>query len=116
MKKYIALYIANLDEIATMMRDSTPEESNKGMKMWDMWNEAHKDVIVDIGTPLGKTKTVKKDGITDTKNGNVGYTIVRADSLAAAAKIFEGHPHFDYTSIPSAHIDVMECMDMGSMK
>jgi hypothetical protein len=116
MKKYMALYIADLGEIATMMKNSTPEESKKGMDMWDTWTEAHKDVIVDKGTPLGKTKTVSKDGTTDTKNGNVGYTIVSADSLDAAAKIFEGHPHFNFASIPSARIDIMECVDMASMK
>lgn len=116
MKKYIALYIADLQEVATMMKDSSTEESKKGMEVWNAWNDAHKDVIVDLGTALGKTKTVTKDGTTDTKNGNLGYTIVQADSLDSAAKIFEGHPHVtmkpNVNKMPSSRIDVMECIDM----
>lgn len=116
MKKYMAVYIADPEELASMMKDSTLEESKKGMGVWDAWNEAHKDLMVDVGAPLGKTKTVTKDGITDTKNANVGYTIVQADSLVAAAKIFEKHPHVNMmpniNKMPSSRIDVMECVDM----
>lgn len=116
MKKYMALYIADTEELASMMKDSSQEESKKGMEMWNTWVEEHKDVLVDEGTPLGKTKTVTKDGTIDTKNGNLGYTIVHADSLDAAAKIFEGHPHVtmmpNVNKMPSSRIDVMECVDM----
>ena len=120
MKKYIVLYIADPEELASMMKDFSSEESNQGMEVWNTWNEAHKDVIVDLGTPLGKTKTLTKDGTTDTKNGNVGYTIVHADSLDAAAEIFEEHPHINMmpniNKMPSSRIDVMECVDMTKNK
>jgi hypothetical protein len=37
-----------------------------------------------------------------------GYVVVRADSLEAAAKLFENHPHF--TIFPGESVEVMPVM------
>jgi hypothetical protein len=37
-----------------------------------------------------------------------GFTIVQAESHEAAAKLFEGHPHF--TIMPGEGVEVMEIM------
>jgi hypothetical protein len=47
-----------------------------------------------MGGPLGKTKKVDSSGIADIANEMGAFTVVRADSHEAAAKLFENHPHF----------------------
>jgi hypothetical protein len=60
---------------------------------------------VAIGGPLGKTKKVTQRGIDDTSNELGAFTVVRAESHEAAAKLFEGHPHF--TIFPGESIEIM---------
>jgi hypothetical protein len=47
-----------------------------------------------MGGPLGKTKKVTQRGIDDVSNDMGAFTVVRADSHEAAAKLFDKHPHF----------------------
>jgi hypothetical protein len=54
---------------------------------------------------LGKTKKVAERGIDVTSNYMGAFTVVRADSHAAAAKLFEKHPHF--TIFPGDSIEIM---------
>ena len=72
---------------------------------WKAWVEKHHAAIVGMGGPLGKTKKVSEHGIEDISNQMSGYTIVRADSHEAAAKLFEKHPHF--TVFPGDSVEVM---------
>ena len=78
------------------------------MVAWHTWAEKYKDRIVDLGSPLGKTKRVSKLGIEDTRNIMTGYTVVRAASFDEAAKPFENHPHF--VIFPGESIEIMECL------
>jgi hypothetical protein len=55
--------------------------------------------------PLGKTKKVSEQGIEDISNLLSAYTVIRADSHDAAAKLFERHPHF--TIFPGDSVEVM---------
>ena len=64
--------------------------------------------IVDQGSPVGKTKRISAQGISDTKNEIAAYTIVQADSHEAAARLFEHHPHF--TIFPGDSVEIMECL------
>lgn len=57
------------------------------------WDAAHRDVIVYQGAPLGPTKRVSEDGVTDVINALTVFMVVRADSHEAAARMFENHPH-----------------------
>lgn len=54
--------------------------------------------------PLGNTKRVSATGIEDVSNAMGAFTVVRAESHEAAAKLFES-PHF--THFPGDAIDVM---------
>ena len=113
MKKYIALYMAPISVIE-QSKKSTPEEMQKGMDAWKKWNEEHYEEVVEMGAPLGKTKTVSAESTTDTKNEICGYTIVAADSHEDASAIFSDHPHL--TMMQGATIDVLECMEMPEKK
>jgi hypothetical protein len=63
-------------------------------------------VIVDSGGPLGKTKKVGPTGVSDTRNAVAGYLVIQAESHEAAARMFEGHPHFSI--FPGDSVEIME--------
>ena len=79
MKTFLALYRANADQMADMMKNSTPEQRRKGTEAWIKWMEDHKDSPADRGAPVGKTKRVDVNGVKDAKNDVCGYSIVQAD-------------------------------------
>jgi hypothetical protein len=77
----------------------------QGMAAWNAWAEKHSPAIVQMGGPLGKTKKIDPQGVADTTNVLTAFTVVRAGSLEAAAKMFENHPHFSI--FPGEAIEVM---------
>jgi hypothetical protein len=90
--------------------DALPEDQRRareaeGIAAWKEWVERNEGAIVETGGPLGKTKRVSEDGIEDVSNALAVYTVVRAETHAAAAKLFEGHPHF--TIFPGEAVEIM---------
>jgi hypothetical protein len=77
----------------------------QGIAGWKAWAEKHQAAIVQMGGPLGKTKHVDQGGIQDISNHMGAFTVVRAASHDAAAKLFEGHPHF--AIFPGESIEIM---------
>ena len=75
------------------------------MASWKAWVEKHQGAIVGMGGPLGKTKKVTPRGIADISNEMGAFTVVRADSHEAAAKMFENHPHF--AIFPGESVEIM---------
>jgi hypothetical protein len=69
------------------------------------WVEKHQGAIVAMGGPLGKTKKITQRGIESISNDMGAFTVVRAESNEAAAKLFENHPHF--TIFPGEAVEVM---------
>ena len=80
-------------------------KEQQGMAAWKAWAEKHQGEIVYMGGPLGKTKKVDAQGITDVTNAMGAFTVVRAASHEAAAKMFEDHPHFSI--FPGESVEVM---------
>lgn len=80
----------------------------RGMAAWHKWMSDNAASVVMTGGPLGKTKRVEKDGVTDIRNRMAGFIVVQAESHDAAARLFEGHPHF--TIFPGDGVEVMECL------
>ena len=66
-----------------------------------------------MGAPVGKTKQINADGITDIRNSIAAYTVVKAESYDAAAKLFLNHPHF--AIFPGDSVEVMECLPIPGM-
>ncbi|MFV3073266.1 hypothetical protein [Niveispirillum fermenti] len=83
-------------------RRARDEEGLAALKAWD---EAHRNVIVYAGGPLGPTKRTSPEGVADVVNELTVFVVVRASSHEAAARLFEGHPHF--TIFPCDSVDVM---------
>jgi hypothetical protein len=90
--------------------NALPEEERNakmqaGIAAWKAWAGKHQAAIVGMGGPLGKTKRVTQHGIEDVSNEMGAYTLVRAESHEAAAKLFENHPHF--AIFPGESVEVM---------
>jgi len=77
----------------------------QGMAAWKAWVEQHQAAIVAMGGPLGKTKKVDASGIADISNEMGAFTVVRAASHEAAAKLFDKHPHF--AIFPGERVEIM---------
>jgi hypothetical protein len=113
MKKFLAIYIGTAARRAQAGWDAMDaakraELEAAGIRAWHEWMAANEASIVDSGGPLGKTKRVSAVGIADTTNPMAGYVILEAESHEAAARKFEGHPHF--TILPGDSVEIMECM------
>ena len=80
-------------------------KEQQGIAAWKAWVEKHKAALVELGGPLGKTKRVDSSGIADISNELGAFTVVRAASHEAAAKLFENHPHF--AIFPGERIEIM---------
>ena len=80
-------------------------KEQQGMAAWHAWVDKHQGAIVAMGGPLGKTKKVDSQGVADITNQIGAFTVVRADSHEAAAKMFEGHPHF--AIFPGESVEIM---------
>jgi hypothetical protein len=116
MKNYLAVFLGSPDAMKEYMAqdEATRKENDmKGMQAWMKWAADHKGDIVQMGSPLGKTKKIDKSGISDIRNEMGAWTVVQANSHEEAAKMFEGHPHF--TVFPGERIEVMECLPIPSM-
>jgi hypothetical protein len=80
----------------------------EGVRAWNEWVERNRAAIVDPGSPIGKTKRVDPAGVSDGANTISAYTIVRAETHEAAARLFENLPHF--TNLPGEAVEIMPCL------
>jgi hypothetical protein len=106
MTKFLALYLGPPG--AEPAAPPNEETIAKGMAAWGNWMAQHASQVVDGGGPLGKTKKASKAGVSDTRNNVAGYIVVEAESHDAAARLFEGHPHF--AIFPGDSVEVMEVL------
>ncbi len=110
---YLAVFLGNRNSPRAQAFFALPEDQRnakqrEGGAAWHAWMEKHKDVIAYDGGPLGKTKKVGPDGISDVSNDMGGFCVITAPSADAAAKLFEKHPHF--TIFPGERVEVMPVM------
>jgi hypothetical protein len=107
---YLAVFLGSKTSPRRAAWDALPEgdrraKEREGMAAWKAWVEKYHAAIVGMGGPLGKTKKVTQRGIDDTSNDMGAFTVVRADSHEAAAKLFDGHPHFSI--FPGDSVEIM---------
>ena len=106
MTKFLVLYLAPAAVLAEWMQKPEEERKADEAKMkteWDAWMQAHKSFIKETAG-AGKTKKVTKEGVTDTRNDIMLYSLVEGESVEAVAQMFQDHPHF---GIPQASIEIM---------
>lgn len=112
MPKFLAIYTGTPAEMQEAMAEERIDEA-AAMASWGQWMEKYAEKIVDAGGPLGKTKRIGRDGISDISNAMAAYVIVEADSHEAAADMFRDHAHF--TLFPGEAVEVMPLIDIPGM-
>jgi hypothetical protein len=111
MKTFLAVYTGTpgaLEAWRSLPEQELKAREERGIKAWHGWADRNKAAIVEMGGPLGRTKRVSREGISDIRNNMGAFTVVRAESHEAAAKIFVDHPHF--TIFPGEAIEIMEVL------
>jgi hypothetical protein len=105
MKKFLVLYRSTVSAM-DQMASTTPEQRKAEMEKWMAWGASASTALVEWGAPLGDSAVLrgsKGPGFVG------GYSIVQADSLDSAKRLFDAHPHF---GAPGASIELLEIMSM----
>jgi len=107
---FLAVFLGSKTSAKMAAWNALPEAERRareqqGVAAWKAWVEKHQAALVELGGPLGKTKRVDSSGIADISNEIGAFTVVRAASHEAAAKLFENHPPF--TIFPGERIEIM---------
>ena len=109
MPRFLILYRSTA-EAKEQMASATPEQAQAGMQMWMKWAEKAGPALVDMGSPLGGSRTVGGSAQTGTPIG--GYSVLEADSSEAITGLLDDHPHLHS---PGAAIEVLEYLPMPGM-
>ncbi len=74
----------------------TETEREAVMEAWGKWLGGLGEALVDAGNPFGPSNAATSDGTAagTAGSGLTGYSIVKADSLAAATELTKGCPVF----------------------
>src|ERR1700732_5417083 len=116
---FLAVFLGGKSNAKMAEWNALPEternaRQQQGIAAWKAWAEKHRASIVERGGPLGKTKKVDPKGVADISNLLTAFTVVRAASHEAAAKMFEGHPHFSV--FPRESIEIMPVLQIPAAK
>ncbi len=87
-------------------KPDSPEEGARLMAKWKAWVADLGDAAVDPGTPLGKSKTVSSEGVSDDGGSNplMGFSIVKAENMDAALDIAKACPHLEIGTLEVAEV------------
>lgn len=113
MKTYLAIFTGNAASRKKSGWDDLPDAERRareksGIEAWGAWMAKNAGDLVFPGGPLGKTKETSKQGIKDISNSMAGFVVFTAPTHEAAAKKFEGHPHF--SMFPGDGVEIMEVL------
>jgi len=102
MGKYVLAYQGAVEE-------STPEETEAWMATWVQWFGDLGEAVIDGGAPFGPSTALAADGSRgDTTAALTGFSVLRADSLEAAAAMAKGCPVLSR----GGRVEVYETIDM----
>ena len=112
---YLAIFLGSKNSQRREAWDALPAaerraKEQEGIAAWKAWAEKHRSAIVTMGGPLGSTKKVSQSGLSDVTNQLGAFTVVRADSHEAAARMFEKHPHF--MIFPGDAVEIMPVLEI----
>jgi len=108
MPRFLAVYTIRPGDVARFRELPKAEQDAidaRGLEQWTAWEARHAASIPDRGGMVGKTMRVTRDGMASAVNPFCGYVVVEADTIEAAARLFENHPHF--AIFPGDGVDVM---------
>jgi len=89
----------------------TEEEGARVMAAWQSWLEGMGAACVDMGNPVGMSRTVYADKIADDGGANPlsGYSIIEAADMDAACDLAKGCPILEGAS---GTVEVAPIMEM----
>jgi len=108
MPRFLAVYTMQAEDLARfrgMPKQEQDAIDAAGAKLWMEWEASNAASFPDRGSMVGKTTRVTRDGIADAVNPFCGYIVVEAETVQAAARLFENHPHFSV--FPGDGVDIM---------
>ncbi len=110
MKKFIVTYHQG-ESALEKMKNSTPDDMQKGMEAWMAWSKKCGDHLVDFGQPLGFGQKLLEGGKSEMSNREVcGYSILEANDMDHAKELLQGHPHLGWDG--GCEIEVHESLPM----
>lgn len=108
MPRYLAVYTMQPEALAAFRARPKAEQDAvdaEGVPQWTAWEARHAAAIINRGGMVGKTLRVSRQDIAPASNSFCGYLIIQADSIEAAAQLFEDHPHIGI--FPGDGVDIM---------
>lgn len=108
MPRFLAVYTMQPEALARFRSLPKAEQDAVdavGVPQWVEWENRNAAYFPDRGGMVGKTLRVTRDGIGRASNTFCGYIVVEAETIEAAASLFENHPHF--TIFPGDGVDIM---------
>jgi hypothetical protein len=112
MTRYIVLYHAPI-AVAQRFAQATPEEAQLGLQAWIDWAAELGPALVDPGQPLGQSRTVTADGVSQSDTDVIGMSIIEAPSMDAALEMVENHHHLRWAE--GCTITVLEEMGIPEL-
>jgi hypothetical protein len=94
------------------MASASAEQAQAGMDMWMRWAEKVGPALVDMGSPLGASRSVPSGAQAGTGSTIAGFSVLEADSADAVVALLDGHPHLQ---APGAAIEVLEYLQLPGM-
>ena len=108
MPRFLAVYMMSPESLAGFRARPKSEQDAidaAGLPAWEEWEKRHLAAIPDRGGMVGKTVRVSQAGIAPATNEICGYQVIEAETIEAAARLFENHPHFSI--FPGDSVDIM---------
>ena len=108
MPRFLAVYTmqpADLARFRAMPKEDQDAVDALGVPQWTEWEKRNAAALPNLGGMVGKTLRVTREGIAPATNTICGYVIVEAETIEAAARLFEDHPHI--TIFPGDGVDLM---------
>ena len=92
-------------------KSETPEEDQEGLEAWKKWASSLGAALVNPGTPVGATKVLTKDGVSDNPSPHpiMGFSVIEAESMDAALELLKDCPHMHMFE---GTLEVSEMMQM----
>ena len=103
MPKFLILY-RSTKSAEESMTEATPERA----AVWEKWRERACKATVEVGLPLHAVGKTTSNGVTDSTDKTVGYSVMQGESKAVIVSLLKAHPQLEQ---PGAVIDVLEMLE-----
>lgn len=90
------------------------EKRNNEMMKWKTWMEGVGPALINMGSPMGNSRSIVDDGSEGSLLELTGYSVLEADSIDTAVQMVDGHP-FLSDKTGKFSVEVFELFPMPGM-